>query len=682
MTRARWTREEVEGYALAWLVDITYGGRVLRVATYDVDVTSDDGDLHYFGTCEPMVYQRAIDLFSRQAEEDAIAVECRVPADVPTLAAAGHRLDGSRVQVSQVRVRVGGATIEAVDDYEDRRVLLTGVLRDGEYGPYAQGTAALRFSVQRRLKRTRAQVPATWEAVSAQTWPTTYLRGEDLGIAYPVVFGYPGKDDRSQDGFIPAFQSVYARKQYKFQVLIAGLGVLDASTMRICTEDDPIGQDVTLSTTYRDYEAAATVEALDRHDTRLTVVDYHDQNYYIGGASELISTYQADASTKDATPIYCALTSAGGGGMLYGGKVCRAAGDVIAYLLERAGVPFDLGSASDLDAYLIDAVIAESVSPVDWIREQLLPLLPMSLVDGESGVRVVAWSPGRTATDATFALDCDANPLLWPGERMHETDGQANLYTLKYGWNHLAQRHRYTARIGPRAEESADQAAAVIRSQRGATASYGGVRIQFIAPGSAGVGWTVTCTDTGVEGVTVTTASRLIAVTFDGGSGATTTSSTLATTLNAAAAFSAIATAAVTDDDGTTITWISTSTASVTLQIQDLGTVEHASCRAAYDQRRREDGGDPLEEEVIETDVIYDHDMAARLLDVRARLYAGTQRRQSILGPVADMAGIDLGDTGTYTDSLLGASGLVGTVEAVEERSTGEVAVRMVFLDE
>ncbi|WP_290608020.1 hypothetical protein [Janthinobacterium sp.] len=521
-------------------MDLSYGGHVLRMATHELDVGSSNGDLHYVGTCDPMVYQRAIDLFSRQAEEDSIAVECRAPADVPTLASQGHRLDGSRVQVSQVRVRVDGAGVAAVDDYEDRRVLLTGTVRDAEYGPYAQGSAALRFSVLRRLKRTRAKVPATWEAVSATTWPTTYLRGEDLGISYPVVIGYPGRDTRSQDGFIPAWQSVYARRQYLYQVLVAGLGTLDATTMRICTEADTIGTDVTLTTTYRDYEAAATVEALDRLDQRVTVVDYHDQGYYIGGASELTSSYHADAADKDETPIHCALTQSGGGGMLVGGKVLRGAGDVIVWLLERAGVPVDAGSASVLNCYFIDAVIAESVAPLDWLREELLPLLPVSLVDGEAGVRVVGWAPGRGPADATFDLDADANPLLWPAERMQETDSTANHFTLRYGWNQLSKRYRYTTRVGPKAVESGDQASVVIRSQGGATATYAGVRIQFIQAGSAGVGWTVTCTDTGVEGVTVTTALRLIAVTFDGGA---TTSSTLAATLNAAAGFAAIATA-------------------------------------------------------------------------------------------------------------------------------------------
>ena len=676
MSRTRWTRAELSGYKLVWLVTVFYAGQIIRVATHEVDVETDAGTTHYVGTCEPMRYQRSVDLFSQSAEEPMIAVECRFPIDVPTWATEGHRLNGSRAEVAQVRARVTGLGVTVVDTWEDRRVLLNGVIRDGAYGAYFNGSSEVAFNLVTRRRVSRAKVPATWERVTADTWPTTYLRGEDLGVAYPVLFGYPGRDDKHQDGFIPAFEAVWLRKQLEFQMLCVGLGALGATTVRLARKDDTVGVDVDTSSQYRDYDNSSNVDAFDLLDQRVTVVDWFIGDYGNGDPNELLQGYQPVVADPEDGYTYCALTAAGGGGMLVNGEVCRGAGDVLTYLLGRADVPTDPGNAALLNRFKIDAVIADCVDPLAWIQENLLPLIPASLVEGPTGVRVVAWEPYRTLADCVGIIDADADPTLQPVEKMQEDDAGANFFTINYGWNALAERYRYVVRVGPEAKESNDRARGVIRSQQNGTGSYGQVAITWLESGSAGVGVPVTVTDTGVEGVTSASATGIV-ITIKGG---TTTTTSLVATLNGNASFAALAVATSLDGD-LTITWASTSTASVSLQIRDLGTIEHEACRRGRDQRRREEGGTGIVEEEISTDLLYDHASVLAVADWKAAAYAEVPRRWLVNGPEAsDLADYDLGDPIAVNDSKLGLSIAVGTVEGIEEDSTGSVTLQVVFV--
>jgi hypothetical protein len=83
----------------------------------------------------------------------------------------------------------------------------------------------------------------------------------------------------------------------------------------------------------------------------------------------------------------------GGGLPGVSGTPALGAGSIIEAVLATSTLPIDRGSLasvrSRLDAYKIGAYIEESTSPLAWVADALLPLLPVSVVTGPAGWRII-----------------------------------------------------------------------------------------------------------------------------------------------------------------------------------------------------------------------------------------------------------------------------------------------------
>jgi len=131
-----------------------------------------------------------------------------------------------------------------------------------------------------------------------------------------------------------------------------------------------------------------------------------------------------------------------GGVSRYGEQAIRGAGDVLFWLCARVrGVDMDLpriaSLAPALNSFKIDAGIwdpdGEGLRPLEWIQEYLLPILPVSLVDGPEGAFFVYWRADAGADDAVSSIDATIN-----AERASEVESSdlmdiANDITFKYG---------------------------------------------------------------------------------------------------------------------------------------------------------------------------------------------------------------------------------------------------------
>lgn len=673
MTRTRWAAGEIRDYDLAVIVDLTFAGQLLRMATRPIDFDTGES---YIGTLQPVTVKRELHLFDQAPGRQPLGIEGYVPIDVATWSARGHRLEGSAVEVSQVRVDRYGAPVDA---WEHRRLLVRGAALDSMWGPHGNGHSFVRFDACRPWYWPRGKIPTVDQAVRRSTSRVAgWVSDADLGIAYPLVFGHPGRDPAHQDGWIPAFRAPWLRKWKNYHLMIAGMGELDADTARISTQDDPVGAEVTLR---QEYSAdGSTTPARDSRGQLLTVVDLDLEGVEEDDGADFIGDSYVPAVDEQGD-VWIAFPD--GGGLTADGRVIRDAGDVITYLLDVAGVAYDAGqfaAVKPLISWLkIDFAICEPVDAMEFLQAEILPLLPVSVLPTGDGVQLWAWRPDASAADAIAHLDADSDPEVTVADLLEEDGEQVtNTLTIRYGWNGLAGAYRYSMSIGPEYVASTDVAQGEIRSS--ATA-YTYERVGLIASGLSGadgngIRVTVTMSATPAsEAATYDPANRVLSITVETG---TSTSTSLSSTINAGA-FPGVAFPRGAGSDR----WYDTTTPSITLGIVDYGTAPSELCRRSRDLMAAGDPAGPaagIRATEIETALVYDASSAARILDWKAAAYALPMRRLSMTGPERRYGHLEPGDVVTVTSSEFALSSSVGWVEAAESYGDGVVGVRVVFV--
>lgn len=681
MRRAGWTRSELRGHALVHVVDLTFAGRTFRLATRPVDVESAGGWLGYAGSLDELVWSRSLDLFSLQPEPESILLSGFLPADVAALVAAGHSLEGCPVQVSQVRVRQGPAAgaLEAVDTWERRRPCLTGRVADVEYGAAGDQGAYVRFSAERNLFDSTSEIPLPHHRVNDRTWKVPgRLGASDVDLAYPIILGYPGRDDSITEGWITGSVGVWLNKQRFFNVLCLGLAPIAAESVWLNTDDDPIGREVAVHYSYSN--AGATLPSRDKLGTLLAVVDYKTEGYDAGGptADQLPASYRPSVNSSDMVFVGW---PAGSGGYLWRGKLLRDAGDVLEWAMEQSDIPVDFAAFAAARPQLswckVDTALDEACNPVEWVTEKLLPLLPVTLRVTEAGVSPWVWNPNATRADAVCHLDADTDPSLDTADTVKcDASNLKNSFELKYSYSRRAEVYTHTARLGPKRIETTAQAKSrILLTRFGApTATPAKITVYARATGRAGTNITVNVS-TGAGALAVTESGRTVSIAID----ASSTADDVVAAINSGSTLIEADT-----DEESADTFASTTTASVRLLLADFGTAGSPVCARSWSRLVEADkpgANAGLRLDSDETLLLYDHGSAARVLEWKAAAYALPHRRVELTAPESEYGWLDLGAYITFTSSKLGFDEVLGIVEGIDFYSDGTVGLRLLFIE-
>lgn len=462
-----------------WLLDLEFGGQTLRLASADLDVRSDDGPVHYDGVLQDVQMSSEIKVLDASLNQSSVSIDAVLPADVPALIAKGYPLEGCSGTLALWREGTA---------YEARRVVMVGAIRDPEYGAADE---AVSFTLEDELWQSEAQVPAIGLDVNGDTWPdawvTTYpgdatlnsidyissLTSEDVGLAYPVVFGYPGRTtgltypayegsiavhvtrDRGgldADGYEGPYailaghrvnaDTVYAFTEsisndtwsYNAGVLPVGLG---GNGFKVEHWTDALGNVVAVIVGHSTGDANAGETTVNG-----VMVTTLGSDVAFSLADESYRTFDDGNGGTLYVPLYIGwydrTRSDEGGGMVGDdGEVVRGAGDVLTYLLRQTGLPVDAGraaaAASLLNGYKIDCAIDARVKVWEWLQSNLLPILPVSIATGAAGLYPVVWRYDATAADARFALDADADPTIIRASRVKvDSSKVANRFRLNF----------------------------------------------------------------------------------------------------------------------------------------------------------------------------------------------------------------------------------------------------------
>ena len=371
MTR-RLTREALRTSPRpVWLLTITAMGRTWRIGSDAVEVTTDSGDL-----------------LSYEAQLDGVSVSEKVGAlgkvmQEPVIAFRSLFLDGALSLYGQGQDLTAGRGELAIwlegETYETRKVVVSGRIQSAQMGRRDEVSISLGDKMGDDMGRL---LPAS-AVVNDQTWPAS--ASNVAGRVYPVVFGAPGTYT-SATGVETGTTGSPA-----YMVVITGA----AEKLLICDGSVAASSVLIFNQTDNSIETFNTSEATDALGRVVTLVD-------ISGAASL---------TIASTDRYSVRWN-NGGGLKVGGSALTGLGTIALYILGRSTTKIDTsawaGHAAYLDGFLIDGFVDDpDFTPVDWLIDIALPLIPFSIRFGPDGLSPLRWRHDSLITDAEAIVNVD-----------------------------------------------------------------------------------------------------------------------------------------------------------------------------------------------------------------------------------------------------------------------------------
>lgn len=467
-----------DGSRVFVLIDLYFGGEPLRIAATELDVTDAAAglDYHYTAGCDEIAFTEPFDLLDDAGAGVSISMDLHLPVDVAQLIARGEQLAGARVVVSQ--------WVEGTD-WSLRREVLDGEVSDPIYDEAGEDGAPVSLTAQPVAESIKILSPPPDHIVTGANWANaTSLTEEHLGVPYPTIIGTPGvvATDLQADGRITGSTACWV--DYTDD-LAAGGGLSDgggrtglvaviadhhvtATRVIACTDEYPTGYRFSVTNDYDAaghpvavllwFQSAATTPA-DIYEYDLGVVygwssvDTDAVTVYGLGHSGIHTPMGFSSDTQIRLYISWLDPLTGGGGKVWRGRLLRDAGDVIEWALSESGRLVDWGrcaaAAPALAGFKIDARIDGFSDRYDWLMDEVIPLLPVTLAEGPQGWYYIVWRYDARPEDAVQHLDFDADPQLEIVSKV-ETDSSkiANDFTLSYALSVRTGNHIAVARLG------------------------------------------------------------------------------------------------------------------------------------------------------------------------------------------------------------------------------------------
>lgn len=406
--RARFIPSELQRASLWWIVSLDFGGRTWRVSQSALSIESTAAGRHLSVSAglDTAEAELSAPWMGSEPEQRSISLELSIPElDVGMLLGRGYELDGAPVEVAIWREG---------DTWEDRLQLLRGQITSYEWGAKGEPLA---IEAEESIELDRGVIPPPGAVVSLATWPDGLE--DQMGQPYPWILGAPGHDGT------PASPAIYiydTRVGVRELLLVAGHEVT-AVSVRIHD-----------GTSYESFPIEHITDGLGR-----TVA--------------VIDLALASALVVDPSLSYSVSWLAHGGIRGSNGGDALGAGSIIEAILALSTLPIDRGSLaairSYLDAWKIGAYIVEPISPMDWVADALLPLLPVALLTGPAGWRMVPTplEPIRARTIGTLTA---SQSVRREGRvRRIGRDEVANRVEVLYGIETSSGEPRASAVVGP-----------------------------------------------------------------------------------------------------------------------------------------------------------------------------------------------------------------------------------------
>lgn len=444
-----------------WLIDVEWAGGTLRMSTHPVVVEDGDGELYYHDVFDSLEVDERLMLFEASADAGSVQLAGVWPVNVPRLVAMGHSLASAIVEISR--------WVEGTD-YSARRVVLRGRVTNPQYGEEHE---PVRLTVKEHVWQDTALIPASNLRVTGDNWTDeiTSLAEDRLGLHYPVVVGQPGRVSTlavSSIGWVTGSRAVWVDERAtadgtnvaEVRVVVAGHHVsatnvwaltdsnrsADSDDSRFIVRNgyDDGGNPIAYIPWFADILGTSVLPG-PAPDDDIDAANY-DYDYAITdsfgalnglGRQGLDPSYNTDGRREQLYVAWRDEIDSTAGGVVVDGETIRGAGDVLIWLLEQMNRPIDFGrcriAMPVLNRFKLDFTVDKQCKVWDYVRAQILPVLPISLVTGPRGAYFILWRYDATAEDATVILDADSDTNV---ERVSEIESSGddivNKATVRY----------------------------------------------------------------------------------------------------------------------------------------------------------------------------------------------------------------------------------------------------------
>lgn len=411
---------------LIWLLTITFAGQVWRLSSTRVEVLTEAGEsLAYLGGIDDIEYTDETDLFAEAPTLKSTSFDLAWPGDVAALVALGHDLSAATGELALLRPG---------DLYEERAIRYTGYVSEPQHGEKGEPVA---LTLVEDSFEDVAEVPSPDMVVSEDTWSQAADSAE--GLPYPIVFGQPGVF-KKRSGLVwktTGAPALYVDTQTS---PTSARYVLVAGHATECGRDGDFVQ--VYNETFQEW---ATCQCSHAEDGLGRLVTLADISTLAGRVTDLDGDGAIDPWT-DAHTYWTQWPNAGA--MLCHDRVAtvEGAGDLMAWMLAQASVRVDWGRVSVardfLNRFKVSGYTDEVASPLRWLKDNLLPLIPVSLMASPDGIYPLVWRWDATARDAV--ADLVEGPRLRRADaiRFEGRDSVVNDITIKFALSNVLDEYK------------------------------------------------------------------------------------------------------------------------------------------------------------------------------------------------------------------------------------------------
>jgi len=368
----RWIELLDDLTSVEFLLSLTVAGREFYFSTRPLTVPTETGSIVYRGGLAAK-WTDALNLFNYSPTLLAIPLEIIFPVDVAALVARGFNLWRG---VGELSLWAEGRT------YEERIVLMRGSMVEPTYGAMNE---PVKFSLEANgFQDTSLVLDQTQRVLEGVTWDpppggSPVVLSE--GVYYPIVFGTPGRYQDAEGGehFAQATPAAVVEVvgPLEIKIVIAGHAV---------EADNVVIWNNTKKLAYLASPVALEVDNLGQ-TVSTTNVDYSVFPYDPGDDLQVIWNQDGGGLWNDTRT-----------------QARTGAGELITYFLRLSTLGIDTGVwrsiASELDQqFKFSGYVNEPCSAWEYIEDNFLPLLPVSVFATGEGISAAFWRRQATAAD-------------------------------------------------------------------------------------------------------------------------------------------------------------------------------------------------------------------------------------------------------------------------------------------
>ena len=359
----RFALSDVRDTNPVFVVEINHAGSVYRFAQRPLALSSDDGDLPYLGGLDFGGFRDTLPRAGVVADGGSASMGVTFRGlDIASEYTALRFLEGDSIELSMVLLR--GAQV--VTAYEDRWVLLSGTIQRPQFGFPRRDPGFVAFTASSKPADDRTPIIKSHWRVNSATWSQHNDSSADgiTGSVYPWVFGQPG------DSIVPGSPAYLIDNTGSPRRIMVSVGRVEAAQVVLWDEDGN-----------RDNSAPITHE----EDGLGTLCAWADPagapaGFNLTGGKHYVGWTSGAASNP------------------YGSGVLTKGSDLLRYLFDRGGIKADhaafIAMAPVLDQFQFAGHVNDPlVTAWQFVRSQLLPLMPIALRVGPDGVYPVNLSP-------------------------------------------------------------------------------------------------------------------------------------------------------------------------------------------------------------------------------------------------------------------------------------------------